>query len=193
MKEAISQRLENEKEVFREKSKESFHKQTELLFFKQESELKALWLKAEKAIGQKMRERDNEREKLLRSMKNAQKELIQQQNLQFSKIQAKNAKTFAKYKIDLCKFKQDGKAFLDQLSTKLNESMKNEEWTKLRETNQSKQRLTYDSFNVQPTLKSKAENTKKKECSKEKKKQNSKFEITLLEREGNGNNPKSNS
>ena len=101
IKETIERREEEEDEEWQRRFYFQLEKRKELLYKKQKNEYEALKTRLEKSINAKLKQRMNEYEKLLQRIQNLQNELIIKQSLQFSKIQATNAKLLAKYSLNL--------------------------------------------------------------------------------------------
>lgn len=101
LKENIEKRQEEEEIAWQERFIGQLEKRKELLFKKQKNEYEALKTRLEKSINSKLKQRMAEYEKLLQRIQNLQNELIIKQSLEFSKIQATNAKILAKYALNL--------------------------------------------------------------------------------------------
>ena len=101
IKETIERKEEEEDEEWQRRFYTQLEKRKELLYKKQRNEYEALKTRLEKSINAKLKQRMNEYEKLLQRIQNLQNELIIKQSLQFSKIQATNAKLLAKYSLNL--------------------------------------------------------------------------------------------
>lgn len=101
LKENIQERQEEEDIAWQEKFIGQLEKRKELLMKKQKCEYEALKTRLEKSINTKLKQRMAEYEKLLQRIQNLQNELIIKQSLEFSKIQATNAKLLAKYSVNL--------------------------------------------------------------------------------------------